>query len=366
MWLKDKVDDSILEEVNRRLREYVIRQMLNWLRFLLAVNDIADSGTKTFDEVCADEQTKFINIQKWYYDRQNLYVPNYRCLWDIIFNLLGSNRIFTPIFSSYCRSNEIATKTDLYIKMSGELESWVNTINRFDDIIIIAIGMSQNNEIWYVFHKYSRVYDKRVQHTTFYTNALDVLSKNNFENIEPHTYDIYAYKPIQTTYDDPLQQIFVKYIIQNIQYEFQTNRKFINMATNICELLSNEINYLFNISIPIHPTDAELNITLNNIDQITEYCESKIPQYPDKIKDYLVIYQSIGICIYIEHKSTIINLAKMAELSHYNLRDLPILSIINGEGGATKLAEIPLDQIPEYYARLTKSYSGLRTKAARR
>ena len=370
MWLKDVVDDSILEDVNHRLRGYFIRQMLNWLRFLLAVDDITDSGTKTFDEVCADEREKFIHDQIGYYDLQNLYVPNYRCLWDIIFNTLDYRTIpYTPIFSAYCRSNKIATKTDLYIKMSGELESWVDTIHRFEDIVMIAIGMSQNNEIWYVFYKYNRVYNKRVPHTTFYTNALDVLSKNNFENFYPHTYDIYAYKPIQTTYDDPLQQIFVKNIILKIQFEIQfeiqNNRDFKTTAKNICVLLSNAIKLRFSINIPIHPTDAELNIRLDTIDQIIDYCESKIPKYPAEIKDYLLILSSINAYISITDKITLANLAKMVELSDYNLRDLPIMAIICGLSGATPLEAIPLEQIPEYYERLTYSYSGKHTKPAR-
>ena len=247
--------------------------------------------------------------------------------------------------------------------MSNELDRWVDTINNFNDIVIIAIGMSRNLDIYSVFGYYDRGYNKHDTHATFYMDALDVLIKNNFENIEPNSYYIYAYTPIQTTYDDPLQQIFVKNIIHKIQFEIQHNSDFKKTATNICNVLYEIIYYRFNIHITMHHTDGD--IPLNTIDQIIDYCESKIPQYPDKIKDHLSILRSINKFLYIDNKYIKYNLAKMAELSNYNLRDLPINAIIYGEYGAIPLEKIPLEEIPEYYARLTYSYSGKHTKPAR-
>ena len=347
------------EEADRRLREYIITQMLNWFRFLLAVNEIEDSKKMTFEYFCANERSAFL----FKYDSPK-YIPNYTCMWDIIFNLLGHDIPFTPIFSAYCRSNKIKTKHDLYIKMSAELDIWVNTINQFDDIVRFAIGMSKNCDIWHIFREYIRVYNKQAKHTTFYTNALDVLSKNNFENIELYLYKIIPYKPIQMMYDDIHQQTFFKFIISYLRHELR-GYSFKCSTYRICEFLSRHISGYFGIDVQINHTDR--NIMLNTFDQIIEYCKSKIPQYPAEIKDHLSILVSVEDApIILENKLGMLKLAKMAELSHYNLRDLPIFPITLGHCGATPLDEIPLEQIPEYYARLTHNYSGKRTKAAKR
>ena len=347
------------EEVNSRLREYIITQMLKLFRFILAVNNIEDSGTKTFDEVCADERTEFIHTQTYdifdeYYDRPNLYIPNFTCLWDIIFNTFSShkNRPYTSILSAYCRSNDINTKKDLYIKMSAELERWVNTITRFEDIVILAIGMSKNRDIWWAFQSYSNVL------SPFLTDAVDILIKNNFENIHPEIYTILPIKPIQTKYDDPRQHAFCEYIMRKLNYFIKSH------DPKSLNLIYEEFSYIirwFGITIP----DEHTNLQLENIDQILEYFVSKIPQYPVDIKDYLSILMS-GYITTVHNKCILTNLTKMAELSNYNLRNLPIDPIIAGYGGSTPLDEIPLEQIPEYYARLTHNYSGTHTKAARR
>ena len=352
-------------EIDRRLREYVIRQLLNWLRFLLAVNDISDSGTKTFDDVCADERAEFIHDQTHdmsgqFYDRPNLYVPNYACLWDLIFNTLGhyNQTPFTPILSAYCRSNRITTKQALYSHMSDELESWVDTIDQFEDIVTIAIGMSKNRGIYETFMTYLRRRDEDgvYKSKTFYTDALDVLKKNNFENIDPCEYYIVPNDPIQKTFDDPLQQIFYEqviwYVRQYLVECWSRDPKF------ICHAISSFINSYFAISIQIQPTFAEIVQKIDTIDQFIEYCESKIPQYPAEITDRLLILRSISGRIpgYENEQTRLANLAKMAKLSEYNLRDLPIREIVYGLRGATPIHEIPLDQIPEYYARLTQKY----------
>ena len=348
-------------ETKRRLSEYIITQMLNVLRFLLNVNEIVDSDTKTFDEVRIDT----CNCFKQYYPK---YIPNFNCLWDIIFNFLSWNykRVsYTPIFSAYCRSNNIATKKDLYIKMSDELERWVDTIDRFEDLVIIAIGMTQKCDIWGAFIKYGYPPKKT---TKFYRDILDILRANNFENIDWSPHGFKPYKPIKTKYDDPHQQVFYKHIM--IQLSMMQSWFSIKMTTNaVCTELSELIYAMFDVEIPVRLLDENIelnNIEIHNIDQIIEYLESKIPQYPDEIKDHLSILASIDIYINPENKHTMTKLAKMAELSKYNLRHLPIYSIIHGFGGATPLEDIPLEQIPEYYARLTQSYSGTHTKAARR
>ena len=349
----------ISEEVNCRLREFIITQMLNWLRFLLAVNDITDSNTITFDEFCADKRNGFI---KWYNPSKN--ILNFKCLWDIIFVLINNDlRIsYTQILSAYCRSNKIATKKDLYVKMSSELDHWVDTIGQFDEIVILSIVMSQNSDIWEELYKYDMFNMFDINHdiyNTFYTNTLDILIKNNFENIDPYSDDIQPYKPIRTKYDDPHQQVFYKYIM----LRFHTQHLYVGMTSNnICELLSRIILNIFNINIII----MYEKIMFNNIDQIIDYFESKIPQYPAEIKYYLSILASIKGFIPMPDKIILANLAKMAELSNYNLRNLPIDPIIYGFSGATPLGKIPLEQIPEYYARLTHNYSGQHTKAARR
>ena len=348
MWLKDKVDGSILEDFNRRLREYIITQMLNFLRFLLAVNEIEDSKKTTFEQVCDVEFRAFIGCND-----SPKYIPNFKCLWDIIFNKLGHfiHSSVTPIFSAYCRDNEINTKHDLFIKMAADLERWVDTINRFEDIVIIALGMSQNQEIWITFHIYPRI-------TDYCTDVLELLIKNNFENIDPYSYKIQPYLPIKHKYDDPLQQVFYKYIILELKYiilglEYKTYS-----PKSVCQLLSKIINDQFDINIQIHPTDT--TIQFDNIDQILEYCESKIPQYPAEITQYLSIATYINGML---EKRSIIklykldNIAKLLELSKDNLHNMPINPIIYGVCGAPKLDEIPLEQIPEYYAKLTKSYN---------
>ena len=366
MWLKDEVDDSILEEVNRRLREYIITQMSYFLRFMLAENEIEDSRTKTFDEVCDDERNELIQR----YDSPK-YIPNFNCLWDIIYNLwdIDTAKSYTPILSAYCRSNKIATKNDLYIKMSAKLESWIRTINRIEDIVIIAIGMSRNHDICYTLNIYDRNYNNEYSITKFYKDSLDILIKNNFENIDPDLlsfgYGIRPIKPVQNKYDDPLQQVFYKYIMRRFR-QIQPDLT-VNMTPGeICELLSEIIHFRFRINISLNIPIIDKNIRFNNIDQIVDYFESKIPQYPTKLKDHLAILLSIGRLGYTSNDSLIANLAKMAELSKYNLRNLPIDLIINGYSGATPLDEIPLEDIPEYYARLTHNYSGTHTKAARR
>ena len=362
MWLKDVVDDSLLEDFNRRLREYIITQMLNFLRFLLAVNEINDSKTITFEQVCDVELRDFIG---WY--NYSKYIPNFKCLWDIIFNKLKHNDYdddetrFTTILSAYCRSNNINTKKDLYITMSSELENWVNTINRFEDIVILAIGMSQKLDICEISIQYDwNLYeDKDIK--KFYKDSLDLLMKYNFADIDPDSDYIKPKAHIKHKYDDPWQQVFYEYImieLNNAQHYFP-----IRMSLNdICDSLSEIIRAIFNINIKFNPSDG--NMILNNIEQIIEYFESKIPQYPDKIKDHLSILISMNRPKYDTY--TITKLAKMAELSKYNLRDLPIRPIIYGEYGATPLVQIPLEQIPEYYARLTQSYSGLHTNASKR
>ena len=350
---------EINAETKRRLHEYIITQMSNFLRFLLAVNEIKDSSNETFDEVCTDI----------YYD-QNIskykHKYNYKCLWTIIFKELGRyiSRSYTPILSAYCRKNKITTKHDLYIKMSDELESWINTIDRLDDISVIAFGITQKNDIWHIFSKYSRNYSNDVEITKFYRDSLDIIIKNDFENIYiDHDYaKIKHIKPIQNKYDDPWQHVFYKYIILYIMRDQPYSAKI--TPNDICAILSDIIYSNFNIDIQIHSTDA--NIMLNNIDQIIDYADSKIPQYPAEIKDDLSILASINRFINTFDKSTIVKLAKMAELSNYNLSNLPIDVIIRGCFGAAPIQCIPLEQIPDYYARLTQSYSGMNTKAAKR
>ena len=356
MWIIDGVELS--EDVNRRMREYIITQMSNFLKFLLAVNEIEDSGTKTFDEVCAEKLYEVVY-------KAPKYMSNVKCLWDIIFNLLGIyiRGTYTPILSAYCRTNKIITKHDLFIKMSAELDSWIHTIDH--NIDAIAFGISQKNDIWYIFNIYGQNYYNYTKIPKFCIDTLDLIIKNDFENIDmdPDSAEIYRIIPIRNKYDDPLQQVFYKYImIQLMRYKLN----FVKMTSNDVYVILSKIIYRFdrhiNININI-PVDEE--IPLDNIDQIIEYAESKIPQYPAEIKDYLSIAASINRFIWYRNKSTIVNLAKMAELSNYNLRDLPIDTIISGLCGARPLHEIPLEDIPAYYARLTYNYSGKHTKPAR-
>ena len=371
MWNIEGVELS--EDVNRRLREYIITQMLNFLQFLLAVNDISDSGTTTFDEICEAERIKFINTPSYEDDNEyehgenyddgsviEKYIPNFKCLWDIIFNKFGQDNPhpYTPILSAYCRSNNITKKQTLYIHMAEELDQWVKTITRLDDIVIIAIGMVKNTDIYHIFEIYKRIQEKHGETKLFYGNALHRLIKNNFENINPYSY--YVCSISQKTYDDPLQQVFVEFINNSVNSKFSTGpwtKKY------ICDLVATIIYHTFDITIPIHPTETEIidDTEFYHIPQIIEYCESKIPQYPAEIKPHLSILQVIDVYCFDEIFD---KLAKMAELSNYNLRNLPITAIINGDCGAIPIDEIP--NIPEYYARLTQSYSGLRTKAANR
>ena len=346
MWINKEIDD--------RLREYLITQLLNWLRFLLAVNEITNSEMVLFDEARCD-------AIRWDYPHLELmptYRPNYKCLWDIIFGLLGRHRPFTPLFSAYCRSNNITTKPDLYIKMSAELKIWVDKIDQFDqfdDMVIIAIGMTKNMHIYDAFYKYVRIrnasYDKP-RYIKFYQNALDVLKKYNFENIDPDSHEIQLYRHIQIKYDVPLQQVFCKHIILRLIYKIQTTYTFPLKSKYTCAILSNTIFNVFRIIIDIRDTDQ--NIDLDNMDQVIEYCESKIPHYPAIITEHLSIFMSINGYIYIDSDSLFYNLSKMAELSYYNLRDLPMVAILNGYCGATPLHKI--QDIPEYYARITQSY----------
>ena len=381
MWLKNEVDDSILEEVNRRLREYIITQMLNFLRFILAVNEIEDSGTKTFDEVCADERDEFIKpttfeIENEYYHDDYFeddyfedeydtekYIPNFKYLWDIIFNKFGqfNKQPYTPILSAYCRSNNITAKQTLYIQMAAELETWVDTITQFDDIVIIAIGMVRNIDICSIFEEYLRISHKHGPiKLLFYENILSILIENNFENIDQYSFKIQPLKPIKQKYDDPLQQVFVKFINSKVDGPHK-NPTAIYTKETICKNISDIIYDMFDIIIPILPTDA--NTEFDDIDQIIEYCELKIPQYPAEIKRNLSILQVIEVSIYDD---VFTNLAKMAELSNYNLTNLPIGPMIYGFCGATPLNAIPLEDIPEYYERLTQRYSGTHTKVAKR
>ena len=342
----------INEEVNRRLRGYLITQMSNFLQFLLAVNEIKDSDTTTFDEVCVSERSKY--IYRPTHDR-----PYFKCLWDIIYNYVGFYIIwsYTPIFSAYCRSNDINTKTDLYIKMVSNLESWVDTIDQFEEMMTISIGMSKNTDIYSTFMTYFRY--RKSKPMTFYIDTLDILIKNNFENIDPYSYIIQPYIQSKQIYNDPLQQLFYKLIMHQINLDNKTNN-LLNSSTFLCAYISRQIYNKFNITMPIY---TEMDIGFEKKSQIIDYCESKIPQYPTSITNYLLILQSINGYIPGDEPE-IPKLAKMAELSHYNLRNLPILAIIFGNCGATSLYKIPLEDIPEYYARLTYSYLGRHTKAA--
>ena len=377
----DKIDFFITtkmwrtEEVKFRLREYIVPQLINWFRFLLSVNDIVDSGDRTFEQVCADERAAFIHTHTHtafgeQYDRPNLCVPNYKCLWDIIFNTIGYciPYSYTPIFSAYCRSNDISRKDILYSTMSKELKSWVDTIDSDEDLITIAIGMSKNTDIFDTFTTYTRRRDEDgvYKRETFYTDALEILIKNNFENIDPYSYNIQPYLPIKQKYDDPLQQIFYKFIMIVFRVVIQEYWMFTKTPKSICELLSETIYGRFNVEMYFRPTYAEIGKKFENIDQIIEYAESKIPQYPSRIKPQLLILQSINGSgyDYDNNKQLLANLAKMAELSKYNLRELPITAIVYGYCCPKPLHEIPLEQIPEYYARLTQSYSGFHTKTA--
>ena len=323
---------GLSEDVNRRLREYIITQLLNFLRFLLAVNEICDSDTTTYYDVCEDERHAF--LQYHFYPKCT---PNFNCLWDIIFNSLDIDiKIpFTPILGAYCRSYKINSKKDLYVKMSAELECWLDTINRFEDIVIIAIGMSQKIEIHQVFYQYTRNFNEHPITKKFYIDALDILKKNNFKNIDPDSYFIQPDKIIRTKYDDPLQQVFYEYIMrERINYQqFLPDHP---TAKNVCDQLSSIIYHEFNVKIQIHSLDNDIAlnniIDLNNIIEQIKYFESKIPQYPDEIKAYLSILASTDLYItsYIEFEK----LAKMSELSKYNLRNLPIYAMIHGYCGA--------------------------------
>ena len=350
----------ISEEVDRQLREYIITQMLNLLRFLLAVNNITDSGTKTFAEVCDDKRNIFLQT----YD-SHPYIPNFKCLWDNIFNLVyidpyGS---FTPILSAYSRSNKIETKKELYVKMSSELEKWANTIKRIEEICIFAIGMTKKHNIWESLTIHNKYFNKDARMKNFYRDSLDLLINNNFDNIDLESFEIKPIEPIQTKYEDPLQQVFYKYIILSLR-ERQMDLHVRMTPDDICTVLSKIILFRFRISINIPIMDE--NIQFNNIDQIIEYLESKIPPYPAEIKGHLSILTAINGFLFIYNKSTMIKLARLSELSNYNLINLPVGAIIHGCCGATPLEDIPLEQIPEYYARLTHNYSGTHTKAAKR
>ena len=255
--------------------------------------------------------------------------------------------------------------------MSSDLDRWIHTIDQIEDIVLLSIGMSKNCDMYDTYTTYGRSRDDDGVYTpySFITDALDVLIKNNFENIDPYSYEIQPFKPIKQKYDDPLQQVFYKNIMIRLRDDIRPYWLFTKTPKTICELLTQIIREGFNVTIPLRPTFAEVvqNTQFENIDQIIEYCESKIPQYPSEITDRLLILLSINGHIPVDDNETprLENLAKMAELSKYNLRDLPIKAIIYGLSAATPLEEIPLEQIPEYYARLTYSYSGKHTKAAR-
>ena len=337
-------------EIDRRLREYIITQMLNFLKFLLVVNDIDYPDITNYADICDIERDKLIRI--------GYPIPNYNYLWDVIFTLLNIDWSYTQIFSAYCRSNEIKTKHDFYVKMSAELESWIDTIYKLNDIVIMAIGMAQKFDIWTIFDIYARITFTDVI-TDFYSDALDILKDNNFENIDPNSYEIRPIEQIQTKYDDRLQQVFYEYIMR----AFRTENYWAGTPISICESLSRILSQRFNINISIQPNDTEINIKMDNDDQIINYLESKIPQYPDEIKSHLIIISTINKFIPRCNDIFLIKFAKMAELAHYNLNNLPIGPIIFGYG-STPLVDIPLEEIPEYYARLTQSYNN--TKAASR
>ena len=351
MWINKKVDP--------RLREYIIRQLLNFLRFLLAANDIEDTETKTFDEVCDETRKTFTWVKA-----EPEYMPKFKCLWDIIFNLLGLCDPYTDILSAYCRSNNITSKKDLYIKMSEELDVWVDAIDRhyqFNDIIIMALGMSQNQEIWYTFTSYNRIYGPPAK---FYKDALAVLIKHNFKNINPLTNTIQYVKPFEKKYDDPLQQFFYEHIMIRILY---VRTWVCKTHPDYCKYIQRIIRDNFSITIQIQPTYEDAKIPLKNMKQIINYCESKIPQYPTEIKRNVLFLYSVNsyICYYNYGRARFTNLAKMAELSYYYLRNLPMVPIMHGFCGATPIHEIPLEQIPEYYAQLTHSDSVRQIKPVR-
>lgn len=89
--------------------------------------------------------------------------------------------------------------------------------------------------------------------------------------------------------------------------------------------------------------------------------EMPLQQYPAEIEPNLIVIKSLPpkIGLYKGYQN-VKKLAKLAELSGYNLHDLPILLIDE------IIDDIKYEELNDFYIKITHRYSGSKTKAAPR
>jgi hypothetical protein len=334
-------------EIDPKLRNYVIKQMLQFLQFLLNLNEISDSNTYEFDAIC----------KKDYYDQR---MEKFENLWDIIFIKLCDGKYkYTTLFSAYCRKYNITTKKDMYIHMSESLETWVDRTYHYIDKVILTIGMSTNENI-------QSVYDYHLDYIEnwgpdYLKNIVDALKLTNLDGTTlPLTYAWWSLNPIQIEikYDDPLQQLFyakfVEFIIRNREFSKYDDTQFTHIVEySIQDIITDFIDSKINFKVA--PNVYNKYFQVNGV--YLDY-DIQIPQYPPEIKPYLIIMQSLPPQIGFYTYNNVDKLAKLAELSGYNLSGLP-LNIIDWI-----LYSVSDEQLPGFYNQISHRYSGSNTKIA--
>lgn len=411
----DPVSDWPNEGIYIKMRQYMYDQMSNLFQFYLNISEITDKNSTTFKY----ELNRFACIYKNYnaitFSTQFPYYSKCDCIWDIMYIMAGKceflNRFggdtcyidyCSKIFSAYCRSYSISTKLELYKTLVSELPDWINRSHKIEDTIIIALGMSLNENISDLF--------TRCSHMEFYKKFIwETLTEYNF-NFDKYgsvqlSWDSLTPIDIEIVSTDEYEQLYYESIITRLYYDinnikFEKNKKN-KLPYNVKELVDHYTNSLHDprnhelYSSCIIPILERFDVT--DKWQILDIVKSELSlQYPDKFKPYLKIMKSLnhstrhyfvqyliktilsthltpdlfglmfisGIRIprdpvgYVE-LSELTGLATIAELSGYNLRDYPIC-ILNS------LVEKPSEPIHEIYKKITHRYNGTHTKPAAR
>lgn len=349
-----------ISEINDKLNEYIYIQMLNLLRFLLNVNEIVDNETKSFDDLNLNIDDLNLNID------DNI-DPNKRSiLWYVILSNFRFAEYnpgeYTSIFSAYCRKYNIATKKNLYIHMHEVLKPLINNLPPSFYIDIFVVGMSINANI---YDSFVIIYDNFGSYSYNYLkHVMYVLSINNWNGTQL-SFDRISKHPInvEIKYDDPLQQIFyskfIEYATTALAYaEYYDFEEICDYEYDYDEQHSIQdiITEFIDKEFKNKKTPGKIYIYVSQNDILPQH----IPQYPPEIEPYLIIIKSLPKQVGFQKFQNILKLAKLAELSGYDLSEYPV-TIID-----LMLPDITFDQLPDFYRQISHRYSGSNTKAAPR
>jgi hypothetical protein len=279
----------------------------------------------------------------------------------------------------------------------NELDSWIDTVNDRNDIITIALGMALNINIFDVFYNFCRPRNECIWHKpeNFYDNILDTLVKINFDAsnlsidywhyikdmshyvyVNPYTPQLQQISDLQSVYESQITTL-CRYLIHDMEYDSDCDfyEEFDDYSDEesdgdleadsdvVCN--KGTIQYCIKIltkdvfvgSWNKSKCYLQQYGRINNITdkwQILDHIKAAIGPYPKKLEPVLELYRTHRFKFYCMRGNYYECYTIMNELIDFDTIPIELIS-----------STITSQSITSYCAKLSNTFTGIRTKAAK-